>query len=446
MPEERRKVSTAAGFVPDTIFAPATGIAPSAIAVIRLSGPRAHESLCRLIGDPLPAWRTLVLRDLRGADGSVIDRAMVAVFPEGASYTGEAMAEIQCHGSRAVTTDIVAELSNVPGCRLAEPGEFTQRALLGGRMDLTEVEGLADLIASETSEQRRQALRIQSGAVSRRAEGWREALLRARALIEVTIDWADEDVPEDVLPEVARLLEELQSDIEKELSHSGPAERMRSGFEVAIVGPPNVGKSSLLNAIAGRDAAIVSEIAGTTRDVIEVRFDLSGLPVLFLDTAGIREARDGIEGLGIDRAKRRAAAADLRLILASSDAAAESDEGLWRGGDIHVWSKCDLGPGDGDVSVSACEGMGIERLLHMVKARLAERAGQAGVLGHMRQQKAAEGALQRVCASRVMLGTEAAEHVAEELRLASQELDRLVGRIGVEDVLGEIFGGFCLGK
>ncbi len=434
------------GFVPDTIFAPATGDGRAAVAIMRISGPAAHDAVRGLTGRELPGWRELALRPLRSASGEVLDNAMVVVFPVGASYTGEAMAEIHCHGSRAVISEIMVALSAVPGCRLAQPGEFTHRAFLGGRMDLPEVEGLADLIAAETAEQRRQALRIQSGAVSRRAESWRAVLLRARALVEVTIDWADEEVPEDVVPEVRTLLQQLEAALEVELSRSGPAERLRNGFEVAIIGPPNVGKSSLLNAIAGREAAIVSEIAGTTRDVLEVRFDLAGLPVLFLDTAGLRETDDAVESMGVDRARRRAAAADIRLILSSADTVAESGATLAREGDIRVWSKSDLGHGHGDVAIaSSCE-RDIDALLDLLRQRLGDQVGSPGVLGHVRQRLEVSEALDHV--QRCLAGLDGAgvEDIAEELRLATQALDRLVGRIDVEDVLGEVFGAFCLGK
>lgn len=444
MLEDWQTHTTEVGFAPDTIFAPATGSGQAAIAVIRISGPRAHDALRGLTGRSLPPVRMLALRDLREVTGTVIDRAMVVAFPEGESYTGEAMAEIHCHGGRAVVSDLLAELSKMPDFRLAREGEFTQRAFFGGRMDLSEAEGLADLISAETTEQRRQALRIHAGAVSRQTETWRSVLLRARALIELTIDWVDEDVPVDVLPEVSELLRELDAGMAGEISRGGPAERMRSGFEVAIVGPPNAGKSSLLNAIAGRDAAIVSEIVGTTRDVIELRFDLGGLPVIFLDTAGIREVPDGVEKIGIERTHSRAAAADLRLVLRSPDAA--KDVGLYCDGDIRVWSKCDLGPGEGDVSVSALDGSGLDALLALLRTRLAERVADGGVLGHVRQRVAVQNALEHVRGCRVMLGTEPAEHVAEELRSACRALDSVVGRIGVEDVLGEVFGAFCLGK
>lgn len=431
---------------PDTIFAPATGAGRAAIAIIRISGPGAHAALAALTGGGLPPWRELALMELKGHDDEAIDRAMVVAFPEGASYTGEAMAEVHCHGSRAVVLDLLSALSTLPCCRPAHPGEFTQRAFLHGRMDLSEVEGLADLIASETTAQRRQALRIHSGAVSRQTEAWRSMLLRARALVEVTIDWADEEVPEDVRPEVRELLGRLQASMETELGRAAPAERMRSGLEVAIVGPPNVGKSSLLNAIAGRDAAIVSEFAGTTRDVLEVRFDLFGLAVSFLDTAGLRDAEDAVERLGVERARQRAAAADLRIVLASSDTAARAEPGLWQEGDLRVWSKCDLGPGAGDVALSATSGEGIDRLLALLHDRLSDRVVAAGIFGHARQRLAVEEALHCLRRGRATLGVADAEHTAEHLRLASHALSRVIGETGVEAVLDEVFGAFCLGK
>jgi tRNA modification GTPase len=446
MREVRQAELTSVGIVPDTIFAPASGTDRAAIAVVRLSGPAAHEALRALTRRDLPPWRELALRRVLDAGGEVIDRAMVVAFPEGASYTGEAMAEIHCHGSRAVVADLLNTLAALPHCRLAEPGEFTQRAFLGGRMDLSEVEGLSDLIAAETSEQRRQALRMHAGAVSGQVETWRALLLRARALIEVTIDWADEDVPVDVMPEVRALLQRLQEAMQAELSRSEPAERLRCGFEVAIVGPPNVGKSSLLNAIAGREAAIVSEIAGTTRDVLEVRFDLSGLPVLFLDTAGIRDAQDAVERLGVERARARAMAADLRVIMSSPDTTAADHAEFWRDGDLRVWSKCDLGSGKGDVAISAVRGDGLDRLLELLKHRLAERVRSAGLLGRVRQRLAVEEAVAHVRHCCLGLDRAEAEQNAEELRLAARALDRLIGRIDVEEVLNEVFSSFCLGK
>lgn len=432
----------ARGATTDTIFAPATGEGRSAIAIIRVSGRRAHDVVRDLTGSPAPECRRLVLRTLRGPAGEVLDQAMVVVFPEGGSYTGESMAEIHCHGGGAVLSDVLECIAGMDGVRVAEPGEFTRRALFAGRMDLTEVEGLRDLIAAETTAQRRQALRVQAGAVSRRVAGWRDLLLRARALAELTLDWADEEIPEDTGVEVGQLLSQLVTEMDLDLQRAGPAERMRRGFEVAIVGAPNAGKSSLLNAIAGREAAIVSAVPGTTRDVLEVRCDLGGLPVTFLDTAGIREATDKVEIIGVDRARQRAGAADLRILVRAADAADEAVP--LRDGDIRVWAKCDLGPGPGDFQVAALQDVGVGALMEAVRSRLAVVAGEAGVFGTLRQRRSLEDAREHIGHARAGLGT--AEVVAEELRLATDALDRLVGRIGVEDVLAEVFSGFCLGK
>lgn len=437
----------AQGAATDTIFAPATGDGRAAIAIVRISGPGAHQALLEMTAPPLPPWRELSLRTLKGSGDEVLDRAMVAAFPMGASYTGEAMAEIHCHGGIAVVSGVLDRLGSLPGMRLAEPGEFTRRALMAGRMDLSEVEGLRDLLAAETSGQRRQALRVHSGAVSRRAAEWRDLLVRARALLEVTIDFADEEVPDDLAPEVLDLLGQALVGMEAELSRADPAERMRRGYEVAIVGPPNVGKSSLLNAIAGREAAIVSEMAGTTRDVLEVRFDLGGLPVTFLDTAGLRDTSDLVEAIGVDRARRRAAAADLRLFLRSMDVVDATESELHQDGDVMVWTKSDLGPGEGDVHVSVLHEEGIGELLELVRERLAPQADESAVLVNARQRMAVEAAYGSLirCRDGVRAGG-GAELAAEELRLATAALERLVGIVGVEEVLGEIFSGFCLGK
>lgn len=433
------------GATTDTIFAPATGEGRGAVAIVRISGSRAHDALQALTGRPTPAWRMLSLRTLRDRAGEVLDQAMVVAFPEGASYTGEAMAEVHCHGGPAVVSDLLDLLAGMPGLRLAEPGEFTRRALMAGQMDLTEVEGLRDLITAETSAQRRQALRIQSGAVSRRVAEWRSLLLRARALVEVTLDWADEEVPEDTAPEVSALLTEVLAGMEHELSRSGPAERLRSGFEVAIIGAPNAGKSSLLNAIAGREAAIVSDVPGTTRDVVEVRCDLKGLPVTFLDTAGLRDASDAVEAIGVDRARRRARSADLRLLVRAPDAAAEPAAEMQKG-DILIWAKSDLARGAGDVVVSALRDEGIDDLLELVRGKLAGVAREAGIIATLRQRGAVEDARRHLLEGHQASAAGEPELAAEALRLATEALDRLVGRIGVDDVLAEVFAGFCLGK
>ena len=295
-----------------TIFAQASAAGKAGVAVVRISGPQAFSAASQLCGS-LPAPRQAGLRRLRSAAGEVLDEALVLCFSEKASFTGEETVELQTHGSVAVVNALLAELGTVDGLRLAEPGEFTRRALANGRLDLAQVEGLADLIASETEAQRQQALRLFSGGLGDLAAHWRERLIRASALLTVTIDFADEEVPVDVSPEVLELIAEVQTAMQAQVDGFGAAERIRTGYEVAIVGPPNVGKSTLLNALAGRDAAITSEVAGTTRDVIEVRMELAGLPVTLLDTAGLRETDDTVEKIGVARALERAKAADLRV-------------------------------------------------------------------------------------------------------------------------------------
>jgi tRNA modification GTPase len=435
----------------ETIFAPATGPGVAGIAVIRLSGPAADAVLSRLTGGPLPPLRHAALRDLRDDAGGLIDRAIVLRFAAGASYTGEAAAELHCHGGRAVVAAVLAMLGRQPGCRLAEPGEFTRRAFEAGRLDLAEIEALGDLLAAETELQRRQAVRGLAGALHRQAEAWRADLIRAAALVEATIDWADEEVPEDVAPEVAGLLAGVRSGISGELALSEGAERLREGFEVAILGAPNVGKSSFFNALAGREAAITAAQPGTTRDVLELRYDLAGIPVVFLDTAGLRETEDEIEAIGIDRAMGRAQGAAMRLFLQGADTplpAAESE--LWRPGDLRVWTKSDLGgaPGAGpdDVMISALRGDGLAGLLDRIKAELAGRIAGGGLVGHMRQRRALEGAIEALARAENAVETGEAETVAEDLRAAFRALERLIGRVGADDVLDAVFAAFCLGK
>jgi len=431
----------------ETIFAPASGAGIAGIAVIRLSGPATDAVLARLAGEPLTPLRRAVLRNLRDDAGGLIDQAIVLRFAAGASYTGEAAAEFHCHGGRAVVAAVLDVLGRQPGCRLAEPGEFTRRAFEAGRIDLAGIEALGDLLAAETELQRRQAARGLGGALHRQAEAWRAQLIRAAVLVEVTIDWADEEVPEDVGPEVARLLAEVRSGISRELALSAGAERLREGFEVAILGAPNVGKSSLFNALAGREAAITAASPGTTRDVLELRYDLAGLPVVFLDTAGLRETADEVEAAGVARALERARGAAMRLFLRSGDAApAAAEEALWRPGDLRLWAKGDLGAGPGDLVISALRGDGLTEMLERIGAELSGRVAGGGLVGHLRQRRALEeaaGALE--CAENALRGGEA-ETVAEDLRATFRALERLVGRIGAEDVLDAVFASFCLGK
>jgi tRNA modification GTPase len=353
-----------------TIYALATARGKAGVAVVRISGPLAFSAVRILVGD-LPRLRQAGLRKLRDSSGDVLDEALVLLFEDGHSFTGEEVAELQLHGSIATVQAVLRSLGEIEGLRLADPGEFTRRALENERLDLAQVEGLGDLIEAETEAQRKQAMRVLSGVLGEKAAIWRKDLIRAAALLEATIDFADEDVPVDVSPEVLSLLDASTASLQAELAGSAMAERIREGFEVAIVGPPNAGKSTLLNALAGRDAAITSEIAGTTRDVIEVRMDLRGLPVTFLDTAGLRETGDIIENIGIKRAVERAEMADLRVFLSPDGAEVSALE--MRPGDLFVRSKADISPTDG-LSVSAKTGAGIAELISQIANTLEGRA------------------------------------------------------------------------
>ncbi|WP_226551667.1 tRNA uridine-5-carboxymethylaminomethyl(34) synthesis GTPase MnmE [Celeribacter naphthalenivorans] len=427
----------------DTIYALASVRGKAGVAVVRISGPLAFWAVEKLAGD-VPAPRRTALRVLKNADGVMLDEALVICFEKGASFTGEESAELQLHGSVAIINAVLQALADLDGLRLAEAGEFTRRALENEQLDLAQVEGLADLIEAETEAQRRQALKVFSGALGDKAERWRAALLRAAALIEATIDFADEEVPTDVSPEVLELIALTMMELEEEIKGAKMAERIRDGFEVAIVGPPNAGKSTLLNALAGREAAITSEFAGTTRDIIEVRMDLQGLPVTLLDTAGLRETSDVVEAIGIDRARSRAAQADLRVILLpNADAEPEMSP---QDGDLVLIGKDDSGAYP--QSVSGKTGQGVDHMVAHIATTLSDRASDASSAIRERHRVAIQDALVSMESARneVLLGGERAELAAEELRRAVYALNCLVGRIDVENILGEIFSSFCIGK
>ena len=427
-----------------TIFALATALGKSGVAVIRLSGPLALPAGKSLAGT-LPEHRTTGLRSLKNTSGALLDQALVLTFGKGHSFTGEDVVELHLHGGPATIKAVLKTLGDIEGLRLAEPGEFTRRALENGCLDLAQIEGLSDLLEAETEAQRKQALRVFSGALGDKAEGWRTELIRAAALLEATIDFADEDVPVDVTPEVTTLLDNVMAALTKEAEGVRISERIRDGFEVAIVGPPNVGKSSLLNRLAGRDAAITSEIAGTTRDVIEVRMDLNGLPVTILDTAGLRETDDTVEGIGIERALTRAKQADLRVFLYEQEPLdlllqPEKD-------DIVVRSKADVYEGR-DFSVSGLTGKGLDKLTTRIAVILENRVQGAGTAIRERHRTAILRALAALETAKFELsyGIERSELAAEELHTSIRALDSLVGRVDVEQILDEIFSSFCLGK
>lgn len=426
----------------DTIFALASAPGKSGVAVIRVSGAAAFDVARRLTGRDLPP-RGMVRAEL-SQDGDFLDDALVLCFTAPASFTGEHCVEFQIHGSPAVQSAVLAALQALPDCRLAEPGEFTRRALENGKLDLAQVEGLADLIEAETELQRQQAQRALSGQLGAQVEKWRTDLIRAASLIEVTIDFADEDVPVDVSDDVAGHLGAVRASLQSEGAKFAQAERLRSGFEVAIVGEPNAGKSTLLNALAGREAAITSNIAGTTRDVVEVRMDLSGLPVTVLDTAGIRDTQDVVEGMGVERAKTRAEQADLRVFLSE----APQDLGVaQRPGDIHVFPKGDLSPARSG-AVSGLTGDGLDQLVAAIVAELSGRVPSAALVTRARHQQAIARAdsFLSVAETELSFGPDRYDIVAEEIRSAIRNLEALVGRIDVEAVLDEIFSSFCLGK
>jgi len=427
----------------DTIFALASAQGKAGVAIIRVSGPRAHEAGAHLCGGVLPT-RGTKLRTLRDEDGEPLDQALVLTFVAPNSFTGENVVEFQIHGSIAVISAVLAELSRIDGLRLAEPGEFTRRALENGNLDLAQVEGLADLIDAETEAQRKQAQTVLAGGLGQLAERWRRDLIRAASLIEVTIDFADEDVPVDVTPEVSALLSGVQGDLVKESTGVGIAERIRHGFEVAIIGAPNVGKSTLLNALAGREAAITSEYAGTTRDVIEVRMDLAGLPVTLLDTAGLRETEDHVEGIGIALARRRAEDADIRVFLMELG---EALDVKMQPGDIRLFPKADARKDVKD-AISGKTGQGVDQLISHISTVLQSRSAHVGIATRARHRDTMTAALLSLEKAQEILqrGPELYDIAAEEMRSAIRSLEMLVGRVGVESLLDEIFSSFCLGK
>ncbi|MEQ8266141.1 MAG: tRNA uridine-5-carboxymethylaminomethyl(34) synthesis GTPase MnmE [Parvibaculum sp.] len=437
----------------ETIYALSSAAGRAGIAVLRLSGPHARAALEALTGREAGHARDAVLRRFRDPEThAALDRGIAIFFPAPASFTGEDVVELHIHGGRAVVASLLRALGRLSGLRAAQPGEFTRRAFENGKLDLTEIEGLADLIDAETEAQRAQALRQMEGALGRLYEGWRARLMRALAHAEAEIDFPDEEVPGDLIarlgPEVAR----LESEIGTHLDDGRRGERLRDGVEVAIVGPPNAGKSSLLNRLARREAAIVSDEAGTTRDVLEVRLDIGGVPVTLADTAGLREAAGAIEQEGVRRALARAEAADLRIVMVAPGAAGMGNGfALARPGDLRVVNKVDLGAAvpDGVIGISALTGEGIDALEAALAACVgsAYEAREHPVITRARHREGlSDCAASLARAEAALKAGRAAELVAEDLRLAARALGRLTGRVDVEDLLDVIFRDFCIGK
>jgi tRNA modification GTPase len=450
-----------------TIFALSSGRPPAAIAVVRVSGPQAGVALEKLTGRMPEPRRAVLVRVRDPASGEVIDEALALWFPAPHSETGEDVAELQLHGGRAVIAAVLDALGAIKGFRLAEPGEFTRRAFENGRLDLTAVEGLADLVAAETPAQRRQAFRQLKGLIGDRAEAWRRRLIEALALVEARIDFSDEaDVPEDLIGPAIGAARQLRDEIAAALADKGRGERLRDGLVVAIAGPPNAGKSTLFNRLARREAAIVSPYAGTTRDIIEVHLEFDGYPVTLLDTAGIREASDPVEQEGVRRARGRAADADLVLWVTDLSArGGATDEHPAHFPNSDVWlieNKADLAVGgvggsrggsdeyQFNVSISAMTGEGTETLVGALSAFVKTyfASSDSVIVTRARHRRALEDTVAALDRAAAQAAKSAApeELIAEELRAAATTLGRLTGRVDVEDILDVIFRDFCIGK
>jgi tRNA modification GTPase len=439
----------------DTIYALSSGRLPAAIAVVRISGARARaglEALMKKIPEPRRATHAIV-RD--PASGEIIDDALALWFPGPASETGEDVAEIHLHGGRAVLAAAFQILGNIEGFRPARAGEFTRRALTNGKLDLAAVEGLGDLIAAETEAQRRQALAQFRGALSVRVERWREQLIAALATLEASIDFVDEDdVPKDLLTPATKLADALAQEVKDALADAERGERLREGFVVALAGPPNVGKSTLMNRLARREVAIVTDIPGTTRDAIEVALDLGGVPVVLVDTAGVRETRDPIEAEGVRRALARAESADLVLWLVEANDSGPSPPPVAQKA-IIVRTKSDLLDSAtqrrltnaGSLLVSAKTDSGVDQLLNVLTDKaLSLGGGEPALVTHARQRHALKESVARLEEATAVAAPGQEELVAEELRLAARALGRVTGRVDVEDVLDQVFRNFCIGK
>lgn len=454
-------MTSASGGPPsDTIFALASAPGRAAIAVVRLSGPACAAVCQRLTGRPPPAPRQASLRRLSDAAGAPLDRGLILWFPTPRSFSGEDILELHLHGGRGVLAGLLDTLGAMPGLRPAEPGEFSRRAFLNGRLDLTAVEGLADLIAADTRAQVRQALRQLDGALGERYAAWRATLLSALAQLEAAIDFAPEeaDVPADLLSVAGPAVARLSAEIAAHLADERRGERLREGLVVAVLGPPNAGKSSLVNRLARREVAIVTGRPGTTRDVLEVELELAGYPVTVLDTAGLREAQDEAEAEGVRRARMRAASADLRLLLFDGAAWPEVDAAtaaLIDEDALCVLNKADLVPSIGDPEVGAVplarlschSGEGFARLLETLGAMAAARMapGASALLTRGRHRAALHETLQALERFQSCADGELAL-LAEDLRLACRALGRITGQVGVEDILDRIFAEFCIGK
>lgn len=430
-----------------TIYALSSGGLPSGVAVVRISGPATVVALEQMVGG-LPLPRQAALRTIRNRNGDVIDSGLILFFPGPASFTGEDCAELQVHGGRAVVQSLLQCLGEIPGLRLAVEGEFSRRAFESGKLDLVEIEGLADLIAAETEMQRRLAIEHSSGHLSELYDSWAERLTRSRALIEAELDFADEDdVPGSVSDQVWAEVKRLQHEISAHLANAGAGEIIRDGFKVVIAGPPNAGKSSLMNALAQRDVAIVTSIAGTTRDVLHVDLDIGGFLVKLYDTAGLRETDELVEREGIRRAENLVAQADLVLYLHDQSASATESRGSADSSHVHIGTKSDLMSGqDGfDLTISVKTGAGLDALKSLIADRIGQivRSDSLALPSRLRHKDSLAECLKAIDTA---LAAGELDLRAEELRVAANALGRITGRVDVENLLDVIFSEFCIGK
>lgn len=433
----------------DTIFALSSGPLPAGVALIRLSGPSVQSVLHAMAGG-LPEPRHAAFRKLRARDGRILDHCLILFFPGPGSFTGEDCAELHVHGGRAVVTAVLEELSRQKGLRAAEAGEFTRRAFLNGKLDLVEVEALSDLIAAETEAQRRLALENVEGSQSDLYAAWRQRVLHARAMIEAELDFADEsDVPGSVANTIWIDMAALRSEIDSHLAGFRQAEIIRTGFRVVLTGAPNAGKSSLLNALACRDVAIVSDEPGTTRDVLEVALDLRGVKVVLTDTAGLRDQPSGVEAIGIARAREQLEKADLVLALEDMSGSSSTEREEMRAPVIRIGTKLDQASdksGAYDLTISSTTGEGLQPLLDRIARHAEDAAGQFGEVLPSRLRHVELLRLTGEALSDALKDGGPLELRAESLRLSADSLGRIAGRIDVEDLLDTIFSQFCIGK
>lgn len=435
----------------DTIFAPSTAAGQAGIAVIRLSGPAVRDVLKQVchINDPQP--RYAAFSGIYAPDGDKIDEAVVLFFKGPNSFTGEDVAEIQCHGSRAVLKEILSVLSALPACRMAEPGEFTKRAVYNQKMDLTAAEGLIDLIHADTEAQRKWAVRQMDGALQRVYDGWRGELVQSLALMEAYIDFPEEEIPDSCLEDIRNRTYNVITQLEQHLDDKGRGKRLKEGFSIVLVGAPNVGKSSLMNQLAKRDVAIVSSIAGTTRDIVEVSLDVAGYPVILADTAGLRETEEEIESIGISRAIKRIREADFVIAVADAQDYPHVDETTSRAlaenpAHLIVWNKCDLTDQKPDgLCLCAQTGDGLDALWDKITTVVVDTMGTGSelMLTRERYKTALKDCL---AALKRSLTAPALELQAEDLRLAANALGKITGRVQVAELFDIIFSTFCIGK